>query len=150
MSTKTFAAYYSSYTKSRIDILVAGMLYQLSANRLLVLGRARCQDNEPKILARCLFARLLKVDTVICWDPRAHDEENPDHYTLARAVEAACWMASRAHDYPDQFVAGLPTKTVQEKYYYARRVPSARARSCLPAARNLTEQLVSHSSLVGN
>jgi hypothetical protein len=61
------------------------------------------------------------VDTVICWDPWAHDEENPDHYTLARAVEAACWMAGRAHDYPEQFAAGLEPKEVQDKYYFARR-----------------------------
>src|SRR6266542_5809739 len=47
-----------------------------------------------ELICRLIFLiRLLKVDTVICWDPWAHDEENPDHYTLARAVEAACWMA---------------------------------------------------------
>ena len=37
--------------------------------------------------------RLLKVDTVICYDPWAHYEENPDHYATASAVEAACWMS---------------------------------------------------------
>jgi LmbE family N-acetylglucosaminyl deacetylase len=68
-----------------------------------------------------LLIRLVKADTVVCWDPWAHDEENPDHYTLARAVEAACWMAGRAHDYPEQFAAGLEPKTVQDKYYFARR-----------------------------
>src|SRR5215831_10071153 len=68
-----------------------------------------------------LLIRVLKVDTVISWDPWAHDEENPDHYTLAKAVEAACWMAGRAHDYPEQFAAGVEPKTVQEKYYFARR-----------------------------
>src|SRR2546425_11968454 len=30
-------------------------------------------------------------------------------------------MAGRAHDYPEQFAAGLEPHTVQEKYYYARR-----------------------------
>jgi LmbE family N-acetylglucosaminyl deacetylase len=75
-----------------------------------------------ELICRVIFLiRLLKVDTVICWDPWAHDEENPDHYTLARAVEAACWMAGRAHDYPEQLAAGLEPKTVQDKYYYARR-----------------------------
>jgi len=75
-----------------------------------------------ELICRLIFlVRLLRVDTVICWDPWAHDEENPDHYTLARAVEAACWMAGRAHDYPEQFAAGLAPKTVQDKYYYARR-----------------------------
>jgi len=75
-----------------------------------------------ELICRLIFlVRLLKVDTVICWDPWAHDEENPDHYTLARAVEAACWMAGRAHDYPEQFAAGLQPKAVQDKYYFARR-----------------------------
>ena len=46
---------------------------------------------------------------------------NPDHWQTARRVEAACWMAGRAHDYPEQFAAGLTPHTVQEKYYYARR-----------------------------
>jgi len=75
-----------------------------------------------EVICRIIFLiRLLKVDTVVCWDPWAHDEENPDHYMLARAVEAACWMAGRAHDYPEQFAAGLAPKTVQDKYYFARR-----------------------------
>ena len=30
-------------------------------------------------------------------------------------------MAGRAHDYPEQFAAGLKTHAVSEKYYYARR-----------------------------
>ena len=75
-----------------------------------------------ELICRLIFLiRLLKADTVVCWDPWAHDEENPDHYTLARAVEAACWMAGRAHDYPEQFAAGLEPKEVQDKYYFARR-----------------------------
>jgi hypothetical protein len=74
------------------------------------------------VICRLIFLiRLLKVDTVVCWDPWAHDEENPDHHTIARALEAACWMAGRDHDYPEQFAAGLAPKTVQDKYYFARR-----------------------------
>src|SRR5262245_35400928 len=68
-----------------------------------------------------LLIRLLKVDTVVCWDPWAHDEENPDHSAIARGVEAACWMAGRDHDYPEQFAAGLQPHAVREKYYDARR-----------------------------
>lgn len=68
-----------------------------------------------------LLIRALKVDTVVCWDPWAHDEENPDHYMTARAVEAACWMAGRAHDFPEQIALGHAPKTVQDKYYFARR-----------------------------
>ena len=56
-----------------------------------------------------------------CWDPWAHDEENPDHYMIARGVEAASWMAGRAHDYPEQFAAGLKPYAVTDKYYFARR-----------------------------
>ncbi len=75
-----------------------------------------------ELICRLIFLiRLLKVDTVVCWDPWAHDEENPDHYMIARGVEAACWMAGRAHDYPEQLAAGLQVKTVEDKYYYARR-----------------------------
>ena len=68
-----------------------------------------------------LIIRIIKADTVVCWDPWAHDEENPDHYMLAKGVEAACWMAGRAHDYPEHFAAGLTPHTVTDKYYYARR-----------------------------
>jgi LmbE family N-acetylglucosaminyl deacetylase len=78
--------------------------------------------SQNELQCRLIFLiRLLKVDTVVCWDPWAHDEENPDHYQIARGVEAACWMAGRAHDYPEQFAAGLEPHTVQEKYYYARK-----------------------------
>jgi len=76
--------------------------------------------NELQI--RLIFLiRLLKVDTVVCWDPWAHDEENPDHYMIARGVEAACWMAGRDHDFEEQFAAGLEPHAVTAKYYYARR-----------------------------
>ncbi|MDO8942164.1 MAG: PIG-L family deacetylase, partial [Desulfobacterales bacterium] len=64
--------------------------------------------------------RLLKVDTVICYDPTAHYEENPDHYVTASAVEAACWMAGMGKDYPEHFDAGLTPHSVTEKYYFAR------------------------------
>jgi len=75
-----------------------------------------------ELICRLIFLiRLLKVDTVVCWDPWAHDEENPDHVQIARGIEAACWMAGRAHDYPEQFAAGLAPHAVTEKYYYARR-----------------------------
>ena len=64
--------------------------------------------------------RLLKVDTVVCYDPWAHYEENPDHYCTASAVEAACWMAGMGKDYPEHFDAGLSPHSVREKYYFAR------------------------------
>jgi len=86
-------------------------------------GNHRMGDvSQNELQCRLIFLiRLLKVDTVVCWDPWAHDEENPDHYMIARGVEAACWMAGRDHDYPEQFAAGLEPHAVKEKYYYARR-----------------------------
>jgi LmbE family N-acetylglucosaminyl deacetylase len=78
--------------------------------------------SQNELQCRLIFLiRLLKVDTVVCWDPWAHDEEKPDHAQIARGVEAACWMAGRSHDYPEQFAAGLVPQAVKEKYYYARR-----------------------------
>ncbi|MFN7925186.1 MAG: PIG-L family deacetylase [Bryobacteraceae bacterium] len=76
-----------------------------------------------ELMSRLIFLiRVLKVNTVVCWDPWAHDEENPDHYTLARGVEAACWMAGRDHDYEEHFAApGVRPHAVTDKYYYARR-----------------------------
>jgi len=75
-----------------------------------------------ELLCRLIFLiRLLKVNTVVSWDPWAHDEENPDHHMTARAVEAACWIAGRKHDYPEQLAAGLTVHTVTDKYYFARR-----------------------------
>ena len=77
--------------------------------------------SQTELQLRLIFLiRLLKVDTVFCYDPWGHDEENPDHYVLGHCVEAACWMAGREHDYPEQFAAGLKTHAVSEKYYYAR------------------------------
>ena len=77
--------------------------------------------SRNELICRSIFLfRFLKVDTVFCYDPWAHDEENPDHYVLGHCVEAACWMAGRKHDYPEQLAAGLEARAVTEKYYYAR------------------------------
>ena len=77
--------------------------------------------SRNELICRLIFLfRLLKVDTVFCYDPWGHDEENPDHYVLGHCVEAACWMAGRVHDYPEQFDAGLKPQAVTEKYYYVR------------------------------
>jgi len=71
--------------------------------------------------ARLIFLiRLLKVDTVISYDPWGHYEENPDHYVTASGVEAACWMAGMSKDYPEHFAAGLKPHGVKERYYFAR------------------------------
>jgi LmbE family N-acetylglucosaminyl deacetylase len=77
--------------------------------------------SRNELICRLIFLiRFLKIDTVMCYDPWAHDEENPDHYVLGSCVEAACWMAGRPHDYPEQIDAGFPVHAVTDKYYYAR------------------------------
>jgi LmbE family N-acetylglucosaminyl deacetylase len=71
--------------------------------------------------ARLIFLiRLLKVDTIIGYDPWEHYEENPDHFTSAHAVEAARWMAGSPYDYPEHLDAGLKPHSPKEVYYFAR------------------------------
>ncbi|MGH9658300.1 MAG: PIG-L deacetylase family protein [Bryobacteraceae bacterium] len=78
-------------------------------------------ESRLEIRARLIFLfRLLKVDTILCYDPWGHYEENPDHYVTAQCAEAACWMAAGSKDYPEHFDAGLATHAVREKYYFAR------------------------------
>ncbi len=74
-----------------------------------------------ELKARLIFLfRVLKIDTVISYDPWGHYEENPDHYVTAQAVEAACWMAGGGKDYPEHLKAGIKPHSVLEKYYHAR------------------------------
>lgn len=77
--------------------------------------------SAPELCGRFIFLfRLLKADTIVCYDPWGHYEENPDHYVTARCVESACWMANGTKDYPEHFEAGLKPYGVREKYYFAR------------------------------
>jgi LmbE family N-acetylglucosaminyl deacetylase len=79
------------------------------------------QALHNELRSRLIFIfRVMKVDTVICYDPWGHYEENPDHYVTAQAVEAACWMAGGKWDLPEHFDAGLMPHAVREKYYFAR------------------------------
>jgi LmbE family N-acetylglucosaminyl deacetylase len=76
--------------------------------------------NIQEIKGRLIFLfRLLKVDTLISYDPWGTYEENPDHYITARAVEAARWMAGMNTDYPEQLEVVEP-HSVKEMYYFAR------------------------------
>lgn len=71
--------------------------------------------------ARLIFLfRLLKVDTIIGYDPWEHYEENPDHFASAHAVEAARWMAGSRTDYPEHLDAGLEPHSPMECYYFSR------------------------------
>jgi LmbE family N-acetylglucosaminyl deacetylase len=77
--------------------------------------------SRVELRARLIFLiRLLKIDTILSYDPWGHYEENPDHYVTAQCVEAACWMAGGHLDFPEHFAAGLKPHRVGEKYYYAR------------------------------
>lgn len=77
--------------------------------------------SRTDLRGRLIFLfRLLKVDTVLSYDPWGHYEENPDHYVTAQAVEAACWMSGGNLDFPEHFEAGLKPHSVSEKYYFAR------------------------------
>lgn len=76
---------------------------------------------RTELRGRLIFLfRLLKVDTVLSYDPWGHYEENPDHYVTAQAVEAACWISGGNLDLPEHFAAGLKPHSVSEKYYFAR------------------------------
>ena len=78
------------------------------------------ENNIQEIKGRLIFLfRLLKVDTLISYDPWGHYEENPDHYITAKAVEAARWMAGMSTDYPEQLEVVEP-HGVKETYYFAR------------------------------
>ena len=82
----------------------------LGLKKVFNLGYRNHQMEDVDIIelkARLIFLfRVLKVDTVIGYDPWGHYEENPDHYRTAQAVEAACWMAGGEKDYPEQLRAG--------------------------------------------
>ncbi len=86
-------------------------------------SRNHRMDEVSRVELQCrliFLFRLMKVDTVICYDPWGHYEENPDHSVTAQCVEAACWMAGGRWDFPEHFEAGLKPHAVQEKYYFAR------------------------------
>jgi LmbE family N-acetylglucosaminyl deacetylase len=74
-----------------------------------------------ELRGRLIFLfRMLKVDTIITYDPWGHYEENPDHYITASAVESARWMAAGRLDYPEHLEAGITPHLVRERYYFAR------------------------------
>ena len=71
--------------------------------------------------ARLVFLfRVLKVDTILVYDPSALYERNPDHYVTARAVEWAAANSGSSWDYPEHFRAGLKPHPVRDRYYFAR------------------------------
>jgi LmbE family N-acetylglucosaminyl deacetylase len=65
--------------------------------------------------------RMLKVDTVITFNPWGHGEENPDHWMTGRGVEESRWMAGMGNDYPELSEAGLKPHSVTELYFFVGR-----------------------------
>ncbi len=102
------------------NVAVAKVLGLKKAYDLNYRNHRMDEYNIQEIKGRLIFLfRLLKVDTLICYDPWGHYEENPDHYITAQAVEAARWMAGMRTDYPEQLEVVEP-HTVREMYYFAR------------------------------
>ncbi len=97
----------------------------LGFKQVFYLGyRNHLMDEASPIELRCrliFLIRALKMDTVFTFNPWGHDEENPDHWVTGQAVEAACWMAGNAKDYPEHLAAGIEPHAVKEKYYWVVR-----------------------------
>lgn len=74
------------------------------------------QDLKGRLI---FLIRAFKIDTLITWDPWGHNEENPDHYVVGFASEAAAWIANE-RDYQEHFAAGIGPYSVREKYFYSR------------------------------
>jgi len=78
-----------------------------------------CIDLRGRLI---LIFRMLKVDTIISFNPSREGEENPDHWVTGRAVEEACWMAGTPNDFHEHLLAGIQPHAVTERYYfYVRR-----------------------------
>jgi LmbE family N-acetylglucosaminyl deacetylase len=78
--------------------------------------------STQELRSRFVFLfRLLKVDTVLTFNPWGHGEENPDHWVTGRVAEEACWMAGMGNDYPEHMEAGLEPHGVKERYYFVAR-----------------------------
>jgi hypothetical protein len=69
-----------------------------------------------------LIFRMLKVDTVISFNPWGPWEEDRDRVVTGRAVEEASWMAGAAgDDNPEYQEAGIKPHPVGERYYFYAR-----------------------------
>ena len=68
-----------------------------------------------------LLFRLLKVDTVVSFNPWGHYEENPDHWVTGRAVEEACWMSGVETNYHEHIEAGIQPHSISERWFFTAR-----------------------------
>jgi LmbE family N-acetylglucosaminyl deacetylase len=65
-----------------------------------------------------LLFRMLKVDTVISFNPSAQGDDDTDHQVTAHALQEAAWMAGQDHDFHEHFEAGVQPHAVLERYYF--------------------------------
>jgi len=68
-----------------------------------------------------LIFRMLKVDTVITFNPWAPGEEDPDRWVTGRAAEEASAICGTANEYPEYLEAGIMPHPVSERYYFHAR-----------------------------
>lgn len=74
------------------------------------------------IRGRLIFLfRLLKVDTVLSFNPWGPWEENPDHWVTGRAAGEACWMCGMPNDFHEHLEADIRPHPVRERYYFYAR-----------------------------
>jgi LmbE family N-acetylglucosaminyl deacetylase len=78
-----------------------------------------CIDLRGRLI---LIFRMLRVDTIISFNPSREGEENPDHWVTGRAVEEACWMAGMPNDFHEHLLAGIQPHAVTERYYFCVRL----------------------------
>ncbi|HET8550113.1 MAG TPA: PIG-L family deacetylase [Bryobacteraceae bacterium] len=86
--------------------------------------RNHCMNDISAIDLRgrlILLFRLLKVDTVVSFNPWGHFEENPDHWVTGRAVEEACWMSGVETNCHEHLEAGIRPHSVSERWFFAAR-----------------------------
>src|SRR3954462_8153278 len=62
-----------------------------------------------------LLFRMLKVDTVITYNPCVEGEDDTDRMVTAHAAVEAAWMAGQDHDFHEHFEAGFQPHAVQER-----------------------------------
>lgn len=68
-----------------------------------------------------LIFRMLKVNTVLTFNPWGQGEDDPDHWVTGRAVEEAAWMAGMPNDFHEHLEAGIQPHAVTERYYFCAR-----------------------------
>ena len=68
-----------------------------------------------------LIFRMLKLDTVISFNPWGHGEDDPDHWVTGLAVEEGCWMAGMPNDFHEHIEAGFQPHAVTERYRFCAR-----------------------------